>query len=535
MGDSVQAKKKREKPQPKDVDYLSNLGKDTEQLLQALESICKEKTSLSRPLEQKKGASTQITHDALQVQYIQAINDGVVAAQFCYDISEEALKLLRDLKERREMHKDTWKLGDMLIKQAVLLHLKEDRGKEIFEKVQVPIDKLRAFEEAKLMLARRDNGAFLYLRNVIGTETAVDQDGIRNISKSMRVLDKLTDNARFYLSWWTWMRSWTSPLGIMAGTDHDSKSNKLSEHWTNINKLCLQYTTLVKKLDIGQPEDSRHAKVGFARRYGSKQGEAKSPKPIERPALLRVGNSILISQPSEQTTESSISVKLSMVQILPKGLCFLRLDIQSIGSVTHRVDSMTVRWHFSKATGAPESAEDPRVIDIAPKQSTGAKNEEFRERVINAEVPVQVKFGAVVTAGPKLSGQVTTKTKLERATVLTGIIGGHGQQVEWRAKENRSLKSGIPAHFCLAVVLKYSSTIVMKVQVDATQRTGKFLFDFSGPVIKAEAAFEVDVGTLRREYKPTQPSEEWEVWFPKITGDVEGANLERVQAPLYRP
>ncbi|KAF9555109.1 hypothetical protein CPC08DRAFT_712293 [Agrocybe pediades] len=415
------------------------------------------------------------------------------------------------------MHKDTWKHGNMSIKQAVLLHLKEDRGKEIFEKVQVPIDKLRAFEEAKLMLARRDN----------------DQDGIRNISKSMQVLDKLTDNARFYLSWWTWMRSWTSLLGIEDGT-YDSKLKKLSEHWTNINKLCLQYTTLVKKLDVGQPGDSRHAKVGFARRYGSKQGEAKSPKPIERPALLRVGNSILISQPSEQTTKSSISAKLSMVQILPKGLCFLRLDIQSIGSVTHRVDSMTVRWHFSKATGAPESAEDPHVIDIAPKQSTGAKNEEFRERVINAEVPVQVKFGAVVTAGPKLSGKVTTKTKLERATVLTGIIGGHGQQVEWRAKENRSLKSGIPAHFCLAVVLKYSSTIVMKVQMDATQRMGKFLFDLSGPVIKGEAAFEVDVGTLRREYKPTQPSEEWEVWFQKITGDVEGADLVRAQAPLYK-
>ncbi|KAF9536186.1 hypothetical protein CPC08DRAFT_824841 [Agrocybe pediades] len=163
-----------------------------------------------------------------------------------------------------------------------------------------------------------------------------------------------------------------------------------------------------------EERSSPDASQGTNYLHESKSAETLSPGPMENPPRLCVADSMLLSQ--QGMSESYISAILSMVQILPKKLCFLKLNIQSVGSLTHRIDCMTIKWHFKRPSlGKDAHDHRPRIVDIAPKQSSGARCEEFREKDFRLQVPLQANF-AGITAGPEVGGQVTTQKKVERAT-----------------------------------------------------------------------------------------------------------------------
>jgi len=248
--------------------------------------------------------------------------------------------------------------------------------------------------------------------------------------------------------------------------------------------------------------------------------------------LLRSGESknLIGFRKSEAISTSFISARLSMVQVLSKGLCFLKLDVQSIRSPHTRIDAMNIRWQFARSMRNFGSM-SPIVKEVAPKQSIGARDEEIRQAKYGLEVPVQASQMGV-TVGPKFTADFSADKKVARGMVITGFIQGD-EEAGWRVKENSGAMSGVPSHFCVGVVIQYSGVIAMELELHATQRV-EFSMGLSlrSQPLHARMAIELDVDSLQHDFEPENPPDTWREWFTKITGDVEGYNLSHSQVAL---
>ena len=253
----------------------------------------------------------------------------------------------------------------------------------------------------------------------------------------------------------------------------------------------------------------------------------ESPPPEYQP---RRQATMLISH-CDPATSSYISASLGMVQILPGNLCFLEIDIQCHPSPRRRVDYLDINCRFLEGNNINIS-HGPMVYDVAPKQSIGARNEEMHSKKIGVNMPV--KAPTVIPVGPELNAEYQITRVVERATVITGSIRGKDQDhAIWTIEENPSARTGVPSHFCVAIVVHYSGLFCIDLEIHAKQR-GRFRRSLHP--LHARGSKTLDIKRLVLQYEPqkNQPSESWRDWFPLITGDIKGGNLLREQVPLRR-
>ena len=253
----------------------------------------------------------------------------------------------------------------------------------------------------------------------------------------------------------------------------------------------------------------------------------ESPPPeyqLQRQATMLISH-------CDTATSSYISASLGMVQTLSGNLCFLEIDIQCHPSPRRRVDYLDINCRFSERDNSNIS-HGPMVYDVAPKQSIGARNEETYSKKIG--VNMVVKAPTVIQVGPELNAEYQITRVVEHATVITGSIRGKAQDhAKWTIEENPSARTGVPSHFCVAVVVHYSGLFCIDLEIHAKQR-GRFRRSLHP--LHARASKMLDIKRLVLQYEPqkNQPSESWRDWFPLITGDIKGGNLLHAQVPLRR-
>ena len=259
--------------------------------------------------------------------------------------------------------------------------------------------------------------------------------------------------------------------------------------------------------------------------------DTPSPPPAysNRPTPLRTCSAVLSH---EISTSSYISASLAAVQILEKNKCLLILEFQCHTSSGRRFDHMTIKWNFRPVHGS----HPPLVLNVAPRQSIGARNEENHHRKYGITVPVQFTM-AGATAGPEASAEIQIKQKVERAMIITGSIRGRRQDsAEWSIEENTSAMSGIPSHFCVATVIQYAGPFTMELEVLAKQRS-MIMMGWSRRAwhsVRIKEETHIDVDTLQFQYEPYKPSLSWKEWFPLISGEVQGFSNVHPQEALRR-
>ncbi|KAF8890825.1 hypothetical protein CPB84DRAFT_1784619 [Gymnopilus junonius] len=254
------------------------------------------------------------------------------------------------------------------------------------------------------------------------------------------------------------------------------------------------------------------------------------PKYTDRPALPRSGSCKVII--SEDLSKSSyMSASLSNVQVLEKNKCLLILQLQCHPSSHRRFTSLRIKWRFRSpwTSGRDRS---PSLVDVAPKQSIGAKIEEVKHRKFGVNIPVQFSF-AGANVGPQFEHQWGTQKAIQRATVLMGSVRGHNQDsAEWSVEENASAMSGIPPHFCVAVVVDYEDTFMMELDIVAKQSgIGSWL---SSRNHARSEWLPVDVERLQSEFPEYKPAGNWQEWFPQISGEVAGGYVLLPQDAVRR-
>ena len=312
----------------------------------------------------------------------------------------------------------------------------------------------------------------------------------------------------------------------------EKKSDKKEKLDTTI-QASQPIVPLIQTKSSGSQSESTEQARKLIKRHRSLElkPDALAIRANARPLLRSGGSKMIISfRKSEAISTSYISARLSMVQILSKGLCFLKLDVQSIRSPHTRIDAMNIRWQFARSMRNFGSI-SPVVKEVAPKQSIGARDEEIRQAKYGLEVPVQASQMGV-TVGPKFTADFSADKKVVRGMVITGFIQGD-EEAGWRVKENSGAMSGVPSHFCVGVVIQYSGVIAMELELHAAQRV-EFSMGLSlrSQPLHARMAIELDVDSLQHDFEPENPPETWKEWFSKITGDVEGYNLSHSQVAL---
>lgn len=210
-----------------------------------------------------------------------------------------------------------------------------------------------------------------------------------------------------------------------------------------------------------------------------------------------------------------MSASLSTVQILEPNKCLLVMQFQCHPSDTRRFTSLRINWRLRNVKGALA----PKVYDIAPKQSIGARNEERHRWMFG--IAAAAKLAALGgEVGPEFSQSWEINKTVARAMVITGSTRGLlPEAAEWSVTENVSAKTGIPPHFQVAIVVEYGGIFMMELDVVAKQ-LGNNRWWSSRNHVRAELP--VDVDSLHREFEPYGPSNGWRQWFPLFKGEVEG-------------
>ena len=256
----------------------------------------------------------------------------------------------------------------------------------------------------------------------------------------------------------------------------------------------------------------------------SSDGEKESPSSL--PYFGR--NSKVIISCNSLTSSSYMSASLTTMQILEEKTCLLIIQFQCHPSANRRFASLEIKWKLKQVD---EACPTPRVIDVAPKHAIGARSEETHQQQHQVNHSAQYSF-AGGGAGIEVNRKHSVERDISRAMIITGSIRGRqSNTAAWTVEENAGVKSGIPPHFCVALVATYEGSFMMDLDVVAKQHGAGGAFWRS--VHHPKGQLQVDVDREHAEFKPFKPSETWGQWFPCITGEAAGSTIHRLE-PLRR-
>jgi hypothetical protein len=84
--------------------------------------------------------------------------------------------------------------------------------------------------------------------------------------------------------------------------------------------------------------------------------------------------------------------------------------------------------------------------------------------------------------GPEFNQSWEINKSVTRAMVITGSTRGLlPDAAQWSVTENSSAKSGIPAHFQVAIVIEYGGIFMMELDVVAKQLGNNRVVEFTEP------------------------------------------------------
>ncbi|KDR78081.1 hypothetical protein GALMADRAFT_245068 [Galerina marginata CBS 339.88] len=540
---------------PRDLDTVA-LARSTEKALQIIMPWC-QMQNVSELVVAK-----DIHNQALV--YAQAIDFSVGAASMGFAIAEDALTLVEFIPQTTDEERQEFLEGIKELAQKGLANAKE--AMKGFVNVRTTIEdllsKMKAEDqEAKIEYSEVSNGFVNVIRRPFTEAKSELAKGIHDLEEFSAMLSK-------FVAWWNLMAMETSSQisrGRIVIKNDKLHMMAIEARWKDHRK---QYAAYVNEIGIVQdryPKLFNDAKMlgppayhqylapeGPPPRVGlnpsAKYLHDQKVDPIERPGTnspapgdwrnfpepghrLRAtparsnSTSTIISE--ELSSSSYMSASLATVQVLEKNKCLLILQFQCHPSSTRRFTSMRIKWKFRTIRGAPMS---PRVIDVAPKQSIGAKNEERHHRKFGVTIPAQFNF-AGVAVGPEVNTEWKMAKTLSRAMFFTGSVRGHWRDsAEWTVDENASAMSGIPPHFCVAAVVEYGGVFMMELDIVAKQSGMGSWWSRN----HARGEFAVDVDKLHDEFQEYKPSNTWQQWFPLITGEVEGGATVYPQEAVCR-
>ncbi|KAF9555964.1 hypothetical protein CPC08DRAFT_711572 [Agrocybe pediades] len=223
---------------------------------------------------------------------------------------------------------------------------------------------------------------------------------------------------------------------------------------------------------------------------------------------------------------SYISASLAMVKKLPDDHCFLQFDIQHHQSHRFRVSHMDLTFSFRVGSSHSSLA----IRGLAPKESIGARNEEAHSKKVGASIPVKA-YGT----GAEINAEYQVAKVVEHATVIRGSIRGQNEScAKWTVDENSSAMTGVPSHFCVALVVKYSGVFTLNLAIEAKQSGSWLKLWHDGPEIRITGSKEMNIDSLEGHYKAGWPLSrspaEWNDWLGEITGDVSGGSVFHAQS-----
>jgi len=195
------------------------------------------------------------------------------------------------------------------------------------------------------------------------------------------------------------------------------------------------------------------------------------------------------------------------------------MHFQCHPSETRRFSSLRINWKLRCVKGARV----PRVLDVAPKQSIGGRNEERHKWLFG--IAATAKLAALGgEVGPEFNQSWEINKNVARAMVITGSTRGLlPDAAEWSVTENSSAKSGIPPHLQVAIVVEYGGIFMMELDVVAKQ-LGNNRWWRSRNHVKAELPINVD--GLHGGFQPFGNGQNWRQWFPLIKSEVGGGSVE---------
>ena len=228
-------------------------------------------------------------------------------------------------------------------------------------------------------------------------------------------------------------------------------------------------------------------------------------------------NGKVIISCDSRTSSSYMSASLTTLQILEEKKCLLIIQFQCHPSANRRFTSLEIK---SRLTQVNEAYPTPRIIDIAPKHAIGARSEENHKSERQVNNIAQYSF-AGAKAGIAVNRHHAVEKDVARAMIITGSIRGSESAV-WTVAENIGIKSGLPPHFCVALVAEYEGGLTIDLDVFAKQHggAGHLWRSYHHP----KGHLHVDVDRLHTEFPSFKPSRNWRQWFPCITGEVVGSS-----------
>ncbi|KAF9555114.1 hypothetical protein CPC08DRAFT_712306 [Agrocybe pediades] len=235
MGDIANTRAVLTISQPDDVNYLGNLVKLTKDALDVLEPLCLENT------EKTALAPSPITQNALQ--YVSAINTSVVAAQCGYDVSKDALELMKKIEEKRA-EQEISDLAHSMLVYAQTAYTQATESVANFRTVRESIEQL-------LKESKEENGI---------SSNEIDAEQLKKLEKSVAILDELLENVGCYITWWSWMKleaNYQLENYKELGVDFEKKKmrwNSIRRKWTALNKKFLEYTIAIKNMKNSKPD-----------------------------------------------------------------------------------------------------------------------------------------------------------------------------------------------------------------------------------------------------------------------------------------
>ena len=250
-------------------------------------------------------------------------------------------------------------------------------------------------------------------------------------------------------------------------------------------------------------------------------GSSKDSEVVDSPR----DSNVIIDE--ELSITSYMSASLATVQILEKKKCLLVINFQCHPSTSRRFTSLRIKWRLDPVKGS----RPPKVVDVAPKHSIGARNNEHHKRIFGIALPAQFNV-AGVTFGPEINQEWGMEKIVARAMMITGSARGRGPDAaEWTVAENPSAMSGIPTHFCVALVVEYQGPFQIDLDVVAKQ-LGTVRWWSSRNHTRGQCL--VDVDSVHHKFQEYKPSGDWRTWFPRINGEIEGGVADYAQEALRR-
>lgn len=232
---------------------------------------------------------------------------------------------------------------------------------------------------------------------------------------------------------------------------------------------------------------------------------------------------------------SYLSAECTTVRPVEDGKSLIILRFQWHPAIGYRFASakITVKFTSPPSVSPAVNEPQPRVIMHAPKRSFGGCTKEDRRIHWGLSLPIQggvhAASGTTASASVQPSYEREFMTVVDHALTITGTARGAPVRTYcvWTVEENKSIASGIPTQFQVAVVLEHVGPFITELDVEA---------DIRGSITRTVVRSKKDSGAkgTKRLVKVEDwasgdsglnlgPRQDWKSFMEGLTGEVPGS------------